>query len=308
LNQKEMMKPTIAPCAESTALTHSPARATQQRGPRRLARSLLAALGPAMAAALAACQSAPEPEPAPPVDDPIASGEQSLSASDCRRELSRCVSSSGGVSDVDQCTLDFEDCLGQAAPDPVGQAGPFAIVRPIVSRVVSGSARTLRGLVDVADALPALALARVNTCREGVVTCLDTAATDLDVGTCADSLDGCVDGVVDIIDPVLDPLPGPNASGIATATEACRADARGCLVGALSLNDISACSAVLGACVDGIEVIVDDSVDDVNDIIDPVAVPKPGAVIDCTLELTQCLAALQNPFDCAEQARICASQ
>jgi hypothetical protein len=303
-----MMKHTIAPCAESKLFTPSPALATQHRSWRRLARSLLAALGPAMAAAISACQGTPEPEPAPRVDDPVASGEQSLSASDCRRELSACVSSAGGASDVDQCTIDFEDCLSQAAPDPVGQTGLFAIVRPLVSRVVSGGARTLRGLGDVADALPALALAGVKTCREGVVTCLDTAVTDLDVGICSDSLDGCVDGVVDIIDPVLDPLPGPNASGIVTATDACRADARGCLVGALSLNDISACSAVLGACVDGIEVIVDDSIDDVNAIIDPLAVPKPGAVIDCTLELTQCLAALQNPFDCAEQARICASQ
>jgi hypothetical protein len=48
-------------------------------------------------------------------------------------------------------------------------------------------------------------------------------------------------------------------------------------------------------------------VDDVNDIIDPLAVPKPDEVVDCTLELAQCLADLQNPFDCAEQARICAS-
>jgi hypothetical protein len=301
-----MMKPTTAPCAESNPKSPSLALAARRRAPRHFTRTLAAVLVPAMTVAIAACQA--EPEPAAPADDSLATGEQGLSASECRGELSRCLSNPGGVSDVDQCTLDFENCLSTAAPDPSGQAGLFAITRPLVSRVVSTGARTLRGLANITDAVPAAALAGVRTCRDEVVTCLDTAVTDLDVGICADSLDGCVDGVVDIIDPVLDPLPGPNASGIVTATDACRADARGCLVGALSLNDISACSAVLGACVDGIEVIVDDSINDVNDIIDPLAVPKPGAVIDCTLELTQCLAALQNPFDCAEQARICASQ
>jgi hypothetical protein len=303
-----MMKPTTAPCAESNPPIPSLALAARQRAPRRVARTLLAALVPAMAAAIAACQGAPEPEPAPRADDPLASGEQSLSASDCRRDLSSCLSNPGGVSDLDQCTLDFEDCLDQADPDPVGPARPFAILRPLVSRVVATGSRTLRGLVDVADALPAAALAGVKTCRDEVVTCLDAAVTDLDIGTCADSLDACVDGVVDIIDPVLDPLPGPNGSGIVAATDACRADARDCLAGAVSLSDISACSAVLGTCIDGIEVIVDATVDDVNDIIDPLAVPKPGEVIDCTLELAKCLADLQNPFDCAEQARICASQ
>jgi hypothetical protein len=348
VHQKDMMKPTTAPCAESNSPI--PSLAARQRAPRRFARTLLAALVPAMAAAIAACQGAPEPEPAPRADDPLASGEQSLSASDCRRDLSSCLSNPGGVSDLGQCTLDFEDCFSQVALDTVGQGqlladcratadgcldaalnagdvstcgdvlvecaddipsgarGVFAIVRPLVSRVVATGSRTLRGLVDVADALPAAALAGVKTCRDEVVTCLDAAVTDLDVGICADSLDGCVDGVVDIIDPVLDPLPGPNGSGIVAATGACRADARDCLAGAVSLNDISACSDVLGTCIDGIEVIVDDTVDDVNDIIDPLAVPKPGQVIDCTLELTKCLADLQNPFDCAEQARICASQ
>ena len=302
------MKPTTAPCAESNPKSPSLALAAQRQAPRRFARTLVVAFVPAMAVAIAACQAEPEPEPVAPADEPLASGGQGLSAAECRRELSSCLSNPGGVSDVDQCTVDFEDCLSQAAPDPVGQARPFAILRPLVSRVVSTGTRTLRGLVDVADALPAAALAGVRACRDEVVTCLDAAVTDLDVGICADSLDGCVGGVVDIIDPVLDPLPGPNGSGIVAATDACRADARGCLVGALSLNDISACSAVLGACVDGIEVIVDASVDDVNAIIDPLAVPKPGEVIDCTLELAQCLVDLQNPFDCAEQARICASQ
>lgn len=297
------MKATTAPCAESNPTFPSLALAAKRRAPRRSARRLAAGLVPAMAVALAACQA--EPEPAAPADDSLAFGEQGLSASECRGELGSCLSNPGG--DVDQCTLDFEDCLSQAAPDSFGQAGLFAITRPLVSRVVSTGARTLRGLVDIVDAVPAAALAGVRTCRDEVVTCLEAASTDLDVGICADSLDGCVDGVVDIIDPVLDPLPGPNGSSIVAATASCRADARGCLVGALSLNDISACSGVLGACVDGIEVIVDASVDDVNAIIDPLAVPKPGEVLDCTQELAQCLAALQNPFDCAEQARICAS-
>lgn len=300
------MKPTIAPCAESNPHLPSRALAAPSRAPRRSVRPRIAALLPAMAAALAACQG--EPEPPPRGDDPLASGELSLSASDCRRDLSSCVSNPGGVNDVDQCALDFDDCLDQADPDPVARGRPFAILRPLVSRVVSSGVRTLRGLVDVADALPAVALAGVKTCRDEVITCVDAAVTDLDVGTCASSLDACVDGVVDIIDPVLDPLPGPNGSGIVAATDVCRADARDCLAGALSLNDISACGDVLGVCIDGIEVIVDATVDDVNGIIDPLAVPKPGEVIDCTLELAQCLADLQNPFDCAEQARICASQ
>lgn len=341
------MKHTIAPRAESNPGLPSAAVAPRRKASRRLARTLFAAFVPAIAA-VAACQG--EPEPAPRAGEPLAAGAQSLSASDCRRDLSSCLSNAGGVSDLGQCTLDFEGCFSQAALDGTGQGqlladcrataddcldaaanagdvsacgdvlvecaddipndarGLFAIVRPLVSRVVSTGARTLRGFVDVADALPGVALAGVKTCRDEVVTCLDAAVTDLDIGTCADSLDGCVDGVVDIIDPVLDPLPGPNGSGIVAATGVCRADARDCLAGALSLNDISACGDVLGACIDGIQVIVDDTVDDVNDIVDPLAVPKPGEVIDCTLELAKCLADLKNPFDCAEQARICASQ
>jgi hypothetical protein len=68
----------------------------------------------------------------------------------------------------------------------------FAITRPLVSRVVSSSTRVLRELVDAADALPALALNGVRTCRDEAVTCLDAAVTNLDTGTCAASLDGCV--------------------------------------------------------------------------------------------------------------------
>jgi hypothetical protein len=274
------MKHTIAPHAEMTP------------------RTLLTAFVPALFAALAACQGAPEAElePAPPVDEPLASGEQSLAAA-------------GEGSDTSTCGDPSVGCAGDTADGtPRGARGGFAIVGPLVSRVVSTGARTVRGLVDLADALPAAGLSGVRACRDEVVTCLDAAGTDLDVGTCADSLDGCIDSVVDILDPVIDPLPGPNGSGIVAATGACRVDARDCLAGALTLNDISACSDVLGACVDGIDIIVDEAVDDVNDIIDPLAVPKPDELVDCTLELTKCLADLQNPFDCAEQARICASQ
>jgi hypothetical protein len=284
-----MMKPTTAPRAESNPHIPSLALEAQRRAPRRFARARLAAIVPAMAVAIAACQAEPEPESMLPADE-LASDEQGLTATD-------------DGSDMEACG----DPTGECDDDTDEPRGVFAIVRPLVSRVVQTGARTLRGLVDVADALPAAGLAGVRTCRDEVVTCLDAAVTDLDVGTCADSLEGCVDGVVDIIDPVLDPLPGPNGSGIVAATDICRADARDCLAGALSLSDVSSCSDVLGACIDGIEVIVDDTVDDVNDIIDPLAVPKPDEVIDCTLELAKCLADLQNPFDCAEQARICAS-
>ncbi|HTV21146.1 MAG TPA: hypothetical protein VMG12_20815 [Polyangiaceae bacterium] len=311
----------------------------------------VALLAPAIVALIAACQGAPEPEPAAPADDALGSGAQSLSAADCRADLSTCLSAGGGgVSDFGHCTLDFESCFTDAALDRIGQGqllaqcrsraddcldaavsatdigacgdvlvecaddvrddtrGLFPFVRPLVSRVFGTSVRAVRGVFDVVDALPAVALSGVRTCRDEVITCLDAAVTDLDVGICADSLDTCVDGVVDIIDPVLDPLPGPNGSGIVAATGVCRADARDCLAGAVSLNDISACSDVLGDCVDGVEDILNETVDDVNDIIDPLAVPKPENVIDCTLGLAQCLADLENPFDCAEQARICASQ
>jgi hypothetical protein len=245
----------------------------------------------AIAAASVACHVAAEPRPEQGSDDSLAVDEQSLSAA-------------SGASGTEACDPSL-DCSDDTAS---GRRGVFAILRPLVSRVVSSSARTVRGLVDIADALPAAGLAGVRTCRDEVGTCLDAAATDQDIGICADSLDGCIDGVVQIIDPVLDPLPGPNGSGIVAATDACRADARDCLTGALTLTDVSACSAGLGACIDGVEVIVNEAVDDVNEIVDPLAVPKPGEAIDCTLQLAQCLADFNNPFDCADQARICASQ
>jgi hypothetical protein len=253
---------------------------------------LVAAIVPAIAATIVGCQGAAEPQATHDLDDSLALDEQRLAAASGATGTGACDPSVG--------------CSGGNSNNQGG--GVFAIARPLVSRVVSSSRDVLRGLVDAADALPALALNGVRTCRDEVVTCLDAAVTNLDTGTCAASLDGCVDGVVDIIDPVLDPLPGPNASGIVAATGACRTDARDCLTGALTLTDINACSAGLGACIDGLEVIVNDTVDDVNVILDPLVVPKPENAVDCTLELAQCLADFNNPFDCAEQARICASQ
>lgn len=224
---------------------------------------------------------------------------------DCRTSADGCLSTAASTTDVSACGDVLIDCADDVLDDT---RGIFPFVRPLVTRVLGTSVRAVRGIFDVADALPAVALSGVRTCRDEVVTCLDAAVTDLDIGICADSLDHCVDGVVDVLDPVLDPLPGPNGSGIMAATDVCRGQARDCLVGAVSLTDVSVCGDVLGACVDSVEDILNETVDDVNDIIDPLAVPKPANVIDCTLDLAECLAALDNPFDCAEQARICASQ
>lgn len=323
---------------------------SSERRPAR-SRTFAALFMPTLAAALAACQNAPLPSPPPVEVDALASIEQELSTSACRRELRGCLSNGGGVSDLGQCTIDFEGCFTQAALDSLGQGqllsecrvgadaclsgavaqgdvsacgdvlvecaedaldevrGVFPFVRPLVSRVLTVAGRSIRGLVDVVDGLPAIALSTVRTCRDEVTTCLDGAVDDLDIGACADGLDVCVDGVVDIIDPVLDPLPGPNASGILTGTDACRSDAKDCLVGALKVSSIRACGDVLGTCIDDATAILDEAVDDVNDIVDPlpVAVPKPSELVDCTLQLTQCLAGLNNPFDCIDQARACAA-
>jgi len=222
---------------------------------------------------------------------------------ECRATADDCLDAALNPTDIGACGDGLVECADDVRSDP---RGFFPLVRPLVSRVLVTGVRTLRGLVDVSAALPAAALSGVKICRDEVVTCLDGAVSDLDIGTCADSLDVCVDGVVDVIDPIVDPLPGPSGSGIVAATDACRGDARDCLAGAVSLGDISACSDLLGACVDGIDAIVGETVDDVNDIIDPLAVPQPEELVDCTLDLVECLADLQNPFDCAEQARLCA--
>lgn len=314
-------------------------------------RSFAALFVPTLAAALGACQSAPLPTPPSAAGDELASIEQELSTGACRQDLQGCLSNAGGVSDLGQCTIDFEGCFTQAALDGLGQGqllaqcrgvaddclsgavaqgdinscgdvlvecsedvlsevrGVSGFVRPVLSRVLTIAGNSVRGLVDVVDGLPAIALSTVRTCRDEVTTCLDGAIDNLDIGACADGLDVCVESVVDIIDPVLDPLPGPNASGILTGTDACRSDAKDCLVGAVKISDIRACGDVLGTCVDDATAILDETVDDVNAIIDPlpVAIPKPSDLVDCTLQLTQCLAGLNNPFDCAEQARACAA-
>src|SRR6188474_632190 len=102
-----MMKHTIAPRAENNP---SP---------------LLAAFVPALFAALAACQGAPEREPAPRADEPLASGEQSLAAADDPSASSTCGAPPG-------------DCAADGSDDSRrGARGAFAIVRPLVSRVVS---------------------------------------------------------------------------------------------------------------------------------------------------------------------------
>lgn len=328
------------------------ARAQTPSGRRRARSGAYAALFvPIVAAALGACQGTPQPSPAPADAEVLASVEHELSTAACRQDLRGCLSNGAGVSDLGQCTVDFESCLTQTALGGWGQGrlladcrldaddclssavaqgdvescgdvvvecaddvldevrGGFPLVRPLISRVLTVTGRTLQGLVDIVDGLPTIALSSVRACRNEVTTCLDGAIGDLDIGGCADGLEVCVDGVVDIIDPVLDPLPGPTASGILTGTDACRSDARDCLVGALRVSDIRACGDVLGTCVDDATAILDETVDDVNDIVDPlpVAVPQPSNVIDCTLQLTQCLAGLNNPFDCADQARACAA-
>jgi hypothetical protein len=230
--------------------------------------------------ALAGCQGAPEPGSMPVDGDSLGSVEQELTPSDIAR-----LTGSG---------------LRQ--------------VTPIVSRVFAFGRRTIGGVVDVAkivdvdvDIVPSIALSGVRTCRDQVTECLDGVVDDLDVGACAEDLEQCVDGVVAIIDPALDPLPGPSPSGILTGTDACRADAKNCLIGALNLNDVRACGDLLGTCVDDATAIIDDTVDDVNDILDPLTVPTPSVVVDCALQLTECLAKLGDPFDCAEQAQICAT-
>jgi hypothetical protein len=227
--------------------------------------------------------------------------------SQCRVTADDCLSGAIDVSDISACGARLTDCADDVLDET---RDVFQFFTPIVSRVLHVSGRTVRGVVEVIDGLPAIALSSVRTCRDEVTDCLDDVASDFDIGACADGLDVCVGGVVDIIDPALDALPGPSPSGILTGTAACRADAKDCLVGALSLNDIRSCGDVLGTCVDDVTAILDDTVDDVNDIVDPlpVAVPKPSNVVDCTLKLTQCLAGLNNPFDCAEQAQICATQ
>jgi hypothetical protein len=331
-------------------LPHARQQTSSERRPAR-SRTLAALFLPALAATLAACQSAPLPSPPPLEGDALASMGQELSTAACRQDLQSCLSNGAGVSDLGQCTLDFEGCFTQAALDGLGQGqllsrcrgvaddclsgavgqgdvgacgdvliecaedaldevrGAFPLVRPLVSRVFTVTGRTIRGLGDVIDGLPAIALSGVRTCRDEVATCVDGALDNLDIGACANGLDVCVDGVVDIIDPVLDPLPGPNASGVLTGTAACRSDAKDCLVGALKLTDIRVCGDVLGTCIDDATAILDETVNDVNGSVAPlpVAVPKPSNLIDCTLQLTQCLAGLNNPFDCADQARACAA-
>jgi hypothetical protein len=225
----------------------------------------------------------------------------------CRATADGCLSGAVDASDISACGEVLTDC----ADDVRDQTrNVFTLVTPIVSRVLKVGVRSVRGVFDVIDGLPAIALSSVRTCRAEVTDCVDSAVGDLDIGACAQDLDVCVAGVVDIIDPALDALPGPSPSEILTGTDACRSDAQDCVVGALSLNDIRACGDVLGTCVDDVAAILDDTVDDVNDIVDPlpVAVPKPSNVVDCTLALTQCLVGLNNPFDCTEQARICATQ
>jgi hypothetical protein len=224
------------------------------------------------------CQGAPEPGSTPVDADSFGSVEQELS-----------------LSDVVRTTRDG-----------------FQQITPIVSRVFAVGRRTVGGVVDIAsgvdvDIVPTIALSGVRTCRDRVTDCLDAVVDDLDIGVCADDLEVCVDGVVAVIDPALDALPGPSPSGILTGTDACRSDAKDCLVGALNLSDIRACGDLLGTCVDDATAILDETVDDVNEIIDPLAVPTPSEVVDCALQLTECLARFGDPFDCAEQAQICAT-
>jgi hypothetical protein len=347
-----MKKPDASPAKWRSAIPpeHALPRGLRERRPAR-SRTFAALLVPTLAAALAACQGAPLPSPPPAEDDALSSMQQELSTAACRQDLRSCLANGGGVSDLGQCTLDFEGCFTQAALDGLGQGqllsqcrsvaddclsgvvaqgdasacgdvliecaddaldevrGVFPLLRPLVSRVLTVPARSIRGLVDLVDGLPAIALSGVRTCRDEVATCVDGALDNLDIGACADGLDVCVDKVVDIIDPVLDPLPGPNASGVLTGTAACRMDAKDCLVGAVKLTDIRVCGDVLGTCIDEATALLDETVDDVNGVVGPlpVAVPKPSNLVDCTLQLTQCLAGLNNPFDCADQARACAA-
>lgn len=291
------MKHTNASTAETSPRTPWLARA-----PRRHSRGLGgASLSTALVALLMACRGAPEPVEASRGDEALASAEQSLLA-ECRSTADDCVDSALDLNDVSACGAVLAECVEDVSTDV---RGAFPIARPLLSRLLVRSVRAVRGFGDVAEALPAIALSGVRTCRDEVVSCLDGAA-DLDVGVCADSLDACVGGVVDIIDPIVAPLPGPSGSGIVAATDACRSDARDCLAGALSVGDITSCKEMLGACADGVDAIVGETLEEVNEITDPLAVPNPGEVVDCTFDLAECLADFQNPFDCAEQARACA--
>jgi hypothetical protein len=222
---------------------------------------------------------------------------------ECRVAADDCISSTiDDVSGIRACGA----VLGACADDVLAETrNGFRLVSPIVSRVLDVGVRAVRGLVGVVDGLPAIALGTVRTCRARVSECVDSAASDLDIGACADDLDRCVDDVVTLIDPALDALPGPSPSDVLTGTLACRSSAKDCLVGALNLSDVSVCGDLLGSCVDDATALLEATVDDVNVMVDPLAVP--ANVVDCTLELTQCLAALGNPFDCARQAQICAT-
>jgi hypothetical protein len=307
-----------------------------------------------------ACEGTVETSSPPAGQDPASDPSlhalaQELSTQTCREELRGCLSSAGGVSDLGQCTVEFEGCFTQATLDSFGQdqllsecraaaddcligvvgqpdiiacgevlgecaddsldelRRAFPLVRSTLRRVFGTGVRTIRGLVNVIDGAPALALNGVRVCRERVVVCLEDAVSDLEIDSCADGLDTCIGSVADVIDPVvdsvdevLDPLPGPNVGDLVEGTEDCRAAAKDCLVGALDLSDIRACGNLLGACVGDASDIVEGTVEDVREVVEPAAAVTN--VVDCTLELTQCIAALGDPFVCVDQARVCALQ
>lgn len=95
------------------------------------------------------------------------------------------------------------------------------------------------------------------------------------------------------------------------STAACRQDLRSCLANGGGVSHLGQCTLDFEGCftqaaLDGLgqgqllsrcRGVADDPL--------PVAVPKPSNLVDCTLQLTQCLAGLNNPFDCADQARAC---
>ncbi len=214
---------------------------------------------------------------------------------DCREDSEACIRGAVSLSDIRACRDVFNSCSADvldAADDVVGDAVDAA------QEAIDEAAAAAIDIIDNATGAAGDALVLVNTCREASTDCLTSADNVDEVLECQEVFEQCALDAVDLASELVEPLPGPTPAEIVAAVEDCTAESDECIQGALSITDISACRAVLSACVDAAAGIVEGTIEELP-------IPTPAEVIDCNVGLTQCLLTSLNPVACINEANEC---
>lgn len=215
-------------------------------------RSRALALGACLAAV--GCMGKSDRDGAVALDE---ASQAQTTLSDCESELTSCIqNANGSLGDRAQCAVDLQSCLGDAVADRVGRADLLADCRDSADRCLSA----------------AVSLTDVRVCKGVYAECsqdaLDEART---------LVDDAQRGIQSTFDAALASVSGVRGVTGRTvgALRGCRASANICLDGALTALDVSSCSDVFDACIDG-------AIDVIDPIIDPL--PGPRQIFDATAE------------------------